>query len=501
MEFEQKILEFIERNGRITNKQVRDICGIGKTRAGEILNELRDKGIIVRISMSQHTYYIADTSPQSVRIHVPNVVTDNTTKITSNTIPTTESVEAPIVNTPQFEDIGDTYRVWNKHREVFISKNELRCIKEDYCVKPFMGISAICRKYALLKPEFDLIKAAFWIVHDDVPALDEDLVGTPLENTIENALMVQKRKYFEQLSNTENEFIRKELDIYRKQEYLTDKIIAELNITPFPAQTRYEDIYVQDDYEFIVSLADWHIGMVCNNTFNRFDKDIAHSRFKKLLHGILDQIHEIHPNKVHVVGLGDLINGIIHTSSRIESDMDVIEQITSVCKMLADLVHSIADRVPYVSFYNVVGNHGRVMQDKFASVPRENFEVFIEFYMREMFKNNPDVNIAYMERDRQIAEISVCGHTVFGVHGDRDKIKQVAANMSLMHTIKPIAILLGHTHHFQAEEFHGIDVFVSGSFCGVDSYSKGIRCTSKPRQNIYIFRDGYGLSGLKFINL
>jgi UDP-2,3-diacylglucosamine pyrophosphatase LpxH len=48
-------------------------------------------------------------------------------------------------------------------------------------------------------------------------------------------------------------------------------------------------------------------------------------------------------------------------------------------------------------------------------------------------------------------------------------------------------IIMGHTHHHEENEDHGVEIIVNRSFSGVDDYAKDIRRTSKPAQMFIVF--------------
>jgi hypothetical protein len=93
--------------------------------------------------------------------------------------------------------------------------------------------------------------------------------------------------------------------------------------------------------------------------------------------------------------------------------------------------------------------------------------------------------------DDQILVAKPCGHTVFGVHGDRDKPEKVAGNLTMMLEMKPYKVFTAHSHHKQQLEVHKVDVIMSRSLCGVDDYAKDIRATSRAGQSLYVYnREG-----------
>jgi len=57
-DYDQIILEYIEKNKRITRKEAKAILDIGETKIKELFNELIEKKIIQRIGAGRSTYYV-----------------------------------------------------------------------------------------------------------------------------------------------------------------------------------------------------------------------------------------------------------------------------------------------------------------------------------------------------------------------------------------------------------------------------------------------------------
>lgn len=56
--YQKKILDFIQKNGRITNKQVQELLGVKDSRALKILKELVAMGVILKQGKLKGSYYI-----------------------------------------------------------------------------------------------------------------------------------------------------------------------------------------------------------------------------------------------------------------------------------------------------------------------------------------------------------------------------------------------------------------------------------------------------------
>lgn len=57
-DYDRLILEYLEKNRRITRKKAKSILELGETKVKELFNELIDRGLIQRVGAGRGTYYI-----------------------------------------------------------------------------------------------------------------------------------------------------------------------------------------------------------------------------------------------------------------------------------------------------------------------------------------------------------------------------------------------------------------------------------------------------------
>ena len=130
------------------------------------------------------------------------------------------------------------------------------------------------------------------------------------------------------------------------------------------------------DKEGLLLLSDWHIGLECENHWNKFNTEIAKERLSFLKQRVIDICVNSNVGKINVCCLGDLISGIIHNNLRLENRENVVQQSIIVVEMISELLTSLSTLFE-VDFYYVVGNHERISQNKNDSLDKENFGYFI----------------------------------------------------------------------------------------------------------------------------
>ena len=55
---QQKVLDFVIKNGKITRKQVEELIGSGSTKAFKLIKELCEKGQMKAQGAGKHSYYV-----------------------------------------------------------------------------------------------------------------------------------------------------------------------------------------------------------------------------------------------------------------------------------------------------------------------------------------------------------------------------------------------------------------------------------------------------------
>lgn len=273
-----------------------------------------------------------------------------------------------------------------------------------------------------------------------------------------------------------------------RAEHLYDEIKKSIdNVKPIEQLKIVKPI--ASDKEGMLILSDFHIGLACSNYWNKFNKDILLKRVNKLLNKTIEygKLNKI--NKLHIICLGDLVNGIIHVTSRIANAENVIQQTQLAAEILSCMVSKLSQEFAEIYMYNTIGNHDRVVMNKKESIADENFMLLIPWYLKARLKNISNIKFINNEYDNQIIVANICNKYVFGVHGDRDKVKNVVQNLSLMLKLFPSMVVMGHVHHSEENEVFSVPIVVNSSLSGVDSYAKDLRMTSMPSQKLIIFEN------------
>ncbi|MBZ9622861.1 hypothetical protein G9F71_008345 [Clostridium sp. FP2] len=390
----------------------------------------------------------------------------------------------------QVVDMGDKFHIYNRKRSIVIDKEKVKKIKEVYCDKTPLTVNELCRKLDIARRDFMLLKQGLSICHSDVPYLDEDIQEEKLGDLVAETLERRKEKYFLKLQQEEIKQMEVELSKYRKQDYLFEKISKSINdIRIEPVKYSIDIIRRPKIREGLLDVMDAHLGIKTDNYFNQYSVQEAERRFDALTKETIEFCAETGVNILHVSSLGDMINGLIHVSLRLESEIDVVEQVKLATRLMGKMLTEFSLVFDKVIYTDVVGNHGRMIPQRSESIDSENFEYLINFALKLMLKNIPNVIFEDNTYDEGIIVKNIAGVKIFETHGDKGKLSKIAQDLTMM-IDKPMEIHSGHIHHSTADEIHSVEVFVGRSFSGVDSYAKNLYATSKAGQKLFVYEDG-----------
>lgn len=235
----------------------------------------------------------------------------------------------------------------------------------------------------------------------------------------------------------------------------------------------------------ILQLSDWHYGIECNNYWNVYDPEICKSRVEYLISDTIDYCKKNNVKNLYVLNLSDLISGRIHTTIRLQNRYDVLTQIIHVSEILSEMLSIFSDYFNVI-YYDCYDNHSRVEPKKSESMDEEQLTRITHWYLKKRFEGNPNICVCENTFGNDIITLEIDGHSIGAVHGDKDCPSDVVERLSLMTGKSFELILLGHLHHFGADEVDSCVVIQNGSLMGTDYYAVKLRKRSTPSQNIIL---------------
>ena len=276
-----------------------------------------------------------------------------------------------------------------------------------------------------------------------------------------------------------------------RAEHLVEKLIEAANAVPM---NDYADMFEfknkASTKEAVILLSDWHYGQLSNNIWNTYNTAICKERVTKLFDKVYDALKEHEVKKLHVVLLGDLVNGSIHTSSRVAAEENTCEQLMHVSEIIAHFINAVSACTDCVNVYSTYGNHARTIQNKEDSIHSDNLERIVPWWLRQRLSDNRKVNVIDSEF-YEFIYFNVCGYNIVCTHGDLDQFKQLGVTINSLFSKKYGKTIdytfSGDKHHLESFEQFGIESTLVGSLCGTDEYANNKRLYSKPMQTLCIF--------------
>lgn len=300
-----------------------------------------------------------------------------------------------------------------------------------------------------------------------------------------------------QLQDQRREY-NKQLTSDARADHLTEKLIEAANnlqnIRPLDGDNSY---YVCDGNpnEAVLCLSDFHYGMVTDNIWNKYNTDICFKRIEKLIKKASVHLKANNVLKLHILILGDLAHGAIHTTARVASEEDTCDQLMHVSELVAGAINYLSRSVNEVYVYSTYGNHMRTVANKKESIHSDNMEKIIPWWLKQRLKNNDKVKI-YDNDYYEFIYLNILGHDIVATHGDLDNVKKSGLTInSVFNRMYGRAIeylVVADQHHLEMVEDTGIESILVGSLCGTDEYANNKRLYSTPSQTLMMFNEEDG---------
>ena len=275
--------------------------------------------------------------------------------------------------------------------------------------------------------------------------------------------------------------IRRLARLEHLEDYLKE-VTEELEPVSLPVEQQQEN----NGSEAMVVLSDWHLGAEHNGRFNKFNSDVARYRINKVKQKTFDKVKKEEIQTLHIANLGDMVHGIIHVSTKIQSEEDVIQQVITASEYLKDFIGTFLQEGIYVKYYNVIGNHGRVTPSKNEVYGiEENFEKLILTILDTAF--GQFLNYESIGCQDGLIETEIVGKKFILTHGNFDKNTNAAHRLPQLLGYVPDYIISGHIHHDTSKDFGRTMHIVNPSLIGADDYATSGRFGGRAGQKIITF--------------
>lgn len=282
-----------------------------------------------------------------------------------------------------------------------------------------------------------------------------------------------------------------------RADHLAEKLIDAANNLQNVKPLKFVDnMFIgYDNNEAVMCFSDWHYGLVTDNIWNKYNVAICRERVKDLIDKTTRYMNMNNVKKLHVLIMGDLANGAIHTTSRVASEEDTCDQLMQVSELVAEAVNELSKYTNETHVYSTFGNHLRTVQNKKDSIHSDNMEKIIPWWLKQRLKDNSNITIHDSEY-YEFVFLNVCGYNVVASHGDLDAVKSVGKTLNAvfnkMYGKTIDYVICADKHHIESFDEIGIESILVGSLCGTDEYANNRRLYSNPSQTLMMFNKDNG---------
>lgn len=296
-----------------------------------------------------------------------------------------------------------------------------------------------------------------------------------------------ERLYMEktQIRDTYNAYRLSLRNVARVESFKSSMIEAINNLEPlsFAPYTKASSTEV----EAVLLFSDLHLGVNCNNFYNKYNHEIAKMRVQKLADDTISYCKAMNVTKLNVVNLGDLIHGIIHTTARIEEEHNLIDQIIKACELLSWLLSALTRSGAQITYRSCTDNHSRAVAEKAQNIEAENFNKLIDWFV-ESRCHNSEIIFAHDNIDDSLGKFKLLnGKTVMFAHGHLENVNKCVDAFQGATKEFVDYVLLSHFHSSKEKSYNGSKVVVNGSIVGTEQYALSKRLFGPAEQKLLIF--------------
>lgn len=253
----------------------------------------------------------------------------------------------------------------------------------------------------------------------------------------------------------------------------------------------------------VVGLGDFHYGAdihvegLKGETINEYNHLVFEQRMERLFNELVDIITTEYVNEVHLMLVGDQIDGMLRQSQLIRLEYGVIESTIRLAEYLAFWIAELSSYAD-IHVHAALGNHSEIrpLKSKNREFEEENLEKIIMWYLHERLKNREEI---FVDSDcKRQTQVDIKGFSFLILHGDGEKNIPLIAQDAINMYAKPIDFFVcGHTHKEQEYPMGMTDTGNSiivrvPSICGTDKYAQSKGYNGKPGAIAMVIEKDYG---------
>lgn len=315
----------------------------------------------------------------------------------------------------------------------------------------------------------------------DLELADKDEI---LSNNEEFEQLYKEKTQIRDIYNAYRQALREDSRNARFKQTLIDSIerLPKLNFS--------KSMFVDERFgaEGVLLFSDLHLGVNCKNFYNTYNYEVALLRVQKLVSDTAEYCKRNNVRKLHVLNLGDLIHGLIHTTARIEAEHTVSDQVMLAAEIVANMLVQLDVQTGANIYYrSCTDNHSRMIASKDQNLESENFSKLIDWYLEARLKGSK-IKLINDNIDESLGKFTLTnGKTVMFAHGHLENVNKCVDAFAGATKQFIDYVCLSHFHNSKEKSYNGSKVFVNGSIVGTEQYALSRRLFGPAEQKLIIF--------------
>lgn len=312
---------------------------------------------------------------------------------------------------------------------------------------------------------------------------------------------VERQKLYDLQRN-----IRKDLREQSRSELIRETIREAIRDLPkFEIHEMCDSGYREAERDLVVGIGDFHYGArftvtgLYGEEINRYDPEVFEQRMNQLLYEIKAIALSQYADRITVVIVGDLLEGLLRASQLTRLEYGVVESAIRLSEYLCTWLYELQHKTGLpVRVYGVRGNHGEIrpLGSKAGQFPEENMERVVMHYLYERFFENPMITVGDNDAP-MVRMVDVVGYKVLLIHGQGNDIENITRDHQNLYYNKIDMVICGHLHKsqtFTAGVNPGGNALIERvpSICGVDPFAQSKGYGSPPGATAIVMEKGYG---------
>jgi hypothetical protein len=195
-----------------------------------------------------------------------------------------------------------------------------------------------------------------------------------------------------------------------RSELFYENIRDTLDVLPMPEVVVGKSGYVRNrNNEYVLAIADIQGGAKFKIPTNEYSLAICEERFNKLLDMVVDYVKYHELNKIHIVELGDSVQGILRLTDLKLNETSVVEAVITVSRLIARFLNELSAYCCIEYYHTPTSNHTqtRNLGTKASELASEDMEYVIGNYIHDMLINNNRIFV-HLNNGYDYIDLPIC---------------------------------------------------------------------------------------------